>query len=277
MPVLGFTSVSDMFDGGGAGKKGGPSSWAGTPFAGGGSGGGSNLLSGIGSLLGLAVGGPGGAAIGAGLGNLLSGGNINSAFNAGLGTFIAGAGGGPGGVVMNALTGGGAPGGGAGQNILSQLAPGLGAQPAPQGGVPARAPAAQQGPLGGIMNLLNSPLIMAALIKATEPKNVSLVSPEERRMMQTGERLPDYEGRPMFDYNIGQRFAKGGFIEGPGHGTSDSIPAKIYQNGGPVREARLSDGEFVMTNRAVRGAGNGDRARGAAEMYRMMHQFERRA
>jgi hypothetical protein len=32
-----------------------------------------------------------------------------------------------------------------------------------------------------------------------------------------------------------------------------------------------------MTNRAVRGAGNGDRAKGAAEMYRMMQRFERRA
>jgi len=67
----------------------------------------------------------------------------------------------------------------------------------------------------------------------------------------------------------------GGYIEGPGTGRSDSIPTRIYQDGRPVQEARLSDGEFVMTERAVRGAGNGDRAKGAARMYRMMRDFEK--
>jgi hypothetical protein len=57
----------------------------------------------------------------------------------------------------------------------------------------------------------------------------------------------------------------GGHIDGPGTGTSDSIPA------------RLSDGEFVMTAKAVRGAGNGDRKAGAKNMYDLMHKFERRA
>lgn len=67
----------------------------------------------------------------------------------------------------------------------------------------------------------------------------------------------------------------GGYIEGPGTGRSDSVPARIYQGGRPVQEARLSDGEFVMTERAVRGAGDGDRAKGAARMYRMMREFEK--
>ena len=57
----------------------------------------------------------------------------------------------------------------------------------------------------------------------------------------------------------------GGHLEGPGTGTSDSIPAK------------LSDGEFVMTAKAVRGAGAGDRAKGAKKLYDLMHQFEKRA
>jgi len=72
-----------------------------------------------------------------------------------------------------------------------------------------------------------------------------------------------------------QNFAMGGMIEGPGTGTSDSIPATIYQNGVPVQDAALSDGEFVMTERAVKGAGNGDREAGAARMYEMMKMFER--
>ena len=57
----------------------------------------------------------------------------------------------------------------------------------------------------------------------------------------------------------------GGEIVGPGTPTSDSIPAM------------LSDGEFVMNARAVRGAGGGDRKQGAKRMYEMMRQFERSA
>jgi len=71
-----------------------------------------------------------------------------------------------------------------------------------------------------------------------------------------------------------QGYAMGGYVEGPGTGRSDDIPATIYQNGVPVQDAALSDGEFVMTERAVRGAGGGDREAGAARMYEMMQRFE---
>ena len=57
----------------------------------------------------------------------------------------------------------------------------------------------------------------------------------------------------------------GGFSQGPGTGTSDSIPAM------------LSDGEFVMTADAVRGAGGGDRREGARKMYEAMDRLEARA
>tara|TARA_R100000773_G_scaffold31445_1_gene26836 strand:- start:291 stop:1079 length:789 start_codon:yes stop_codon:yes gene_type:complete len=57
--------------------------------------------------------------------------------------------------------------------------------------------------------------------------------------------------------------AGGGEVNGPGTGTSDSVPA------------RLSDGEFVLTAKAVRGAGGGDRDIGAARMYEMMSELER--
>ena len=65
--------------------------------------------------------------------------------------------------------------------------------------------------------------------------------------------------------------ARGGYprrigqISGPGTETSDDIPAM------------LSDGEFVMTARAVRGMGNGSRREGARKMYALMHQLERNA
>jgi hypothetical protein len=69
-------------------------------------------------------------------------------------------------------------------------------------------------------------------------------------------------------------FAMGGEIEGPGTGTSDSIPAEIYQDGKPVQKAALSDGEFVMTAAAVKGAGKGNRDRGVSRMYELMRRFE---
>ena len=58
---------------------------------------------------------------------------------------------------------------------------------------------------------------------------------------------------------------QGGESKGPGTGTSDSIPAM------------LSDGEFVMTADAVRGAGGGDRREGAKKMYEAMDKLEARA
>ena len=64
----------------------------------------------------------------------------------------------------------------------------------------------------------------------------------------------------------------GGMIEGPGTGTSDDIPATIYQNGSPVQEARLSDGEFVLREKDVLAVGDGDREKGAARLYAMQRQ-----
>ena len=58
---------------------------------------------------------------------------------------------------------------------------------------------------------------------------------------------------------------QGGESEGPGTGTSDDIPAM------------LSDGEFVMTAKAVRGAGGGDRREGAKRMYEAMDRLEAQA
>ena len=58
---------------------------------------------------------------------------------------------------------------------------------------------------------------------------------------------------------------KVGAINGPGTGTSDSIPAM------------LSDGEFVFTAKAVRAAGGGSRIEGAKKMYQMMKSLERKA
>jgi hypothetical protein len=57
---------------------------------------------------------------------------------------------------------------------------------------------------------------------------------------------------------------RNGGISGPGTPTSDDIPAM------------LSDGEFVMTEAAVRGMGNGNRQRGIQSMYQVMDNLESR-
>ena len=74
-----------------------------------------------------------------------------------------------------------------------------------------------------------------------------------------------YAQPPMYGSPPIYALASGGEIAGPGTPTSDSIPAM------------LSDGEFVMNARAVRGAGGGDRQQGAKRMYEMMRSFERTA
>ena len=75
--------------------------------------------------------------------------------------------------------------------------------------------------------------------------------------------LPTY-GRAMGGSIDSMDFPpKIGAIYGPGTETSDDVPAM------------LSDGEFVMTAEAVRGAGNGSREAGMKTMYNLMRNFER--
>ena len=73
---------------------------------------------------------------------------------------------------------------------------------------------------------------------------------------------PDAHGAMYQHKKMGYDVAVRGEVDGPGTGTSDSVPA------------RLSDGEFVLTAKAVRGAGSGDRDVGAARLYDMMAELE---
>jgi len=84
-------------------------------------------------------------------------------------------------------------------------------------------------------------------------------------------------------------YALGGLIEGPGTGTSDDIPATIYQDGIPVEQALLSNGEVVLSRRdlenmapdgnadtaaqMVGNSPNGTRGQAAAKMYAMTEMF----
>ena len=140
------------------------------------------------------------------------------------------------------------------------------------------------GSIGGFMK--ENPLTTAALgtgvlglLAAGEPEQEAFSIPQTREgrpyetkvkgpITGTTYNLAEKEDREQYNEELLQlrdksfKYEVGGEVTGPGTGTSDSVPA------------RLSDGEFVLTARAVRGAGNGDRDIGAARMYDMMAELE---
>jgi hypothetical protein len=71
--------------------------------------------------------------------------------------------------------------------------------------------------------------------------------------------------------NSGGAFAKGGYLDGPGDGMSDSIPATIAGK----QPARLADGEFVIPADVVSHLGNGSTKAGAQRLYAMMDKVRK--
>ena len=234
----------------------------------------------IGSTIGFAIGGPAGAAIGSGIGSLAAGRSAEEALlNAGLaygvGSFAKGAGFGPQGTeagTYGATTGASNVANVGGSELMGNVTPTQVANT-----IPTTASSA----ISSVFDFAKAnPLLTATGIGA-----LALASGDEEKA--TGKSMPDYpEGKVRLGtgrigdkrYNLNDPverqsyftanqnrglFAGGGEVEGPGTGTSDSVPA------------RLSDGEFVVTAKAVRGAGGGDRNVGAARMYDMMSDLER--
>ena len=257
----------------------------------------------IGSTIGFALGGPAGAAIGSGIGSLASGRSVEEALlNAGLaygvGSFAKGAGFGTGtgtGAerLLPSYKGDAAFGFGT-SNPVNEFA-GLGAGSKPITAIKSAGgesflskliPESTMGKValaGGIGALaLGEEEQKTSDFKTPEyavgktrlgtgrigNKLYNLDDPDERRQYfednrkrQGAEDIESEQERERF--SKGLAFMSGGEVTGPGTGTSDSVPA------------RLSDGEFVVTAKAVRGAGGGDRDVGAARMYDMMSQLER--
>lgn len=65
--------------------------------------------------------------------------------------------------------------------------------------------------------------------------------------------------------------AKGGYLNGPGDGMSDSIPATIEGK----QPARLADGEFVIPADVVSHLGNGSTKAGSQRLYGMLDKVRR--
>ena len=85
---------------------------------------------------------------------------------------------------------------------------------------------------------------------------------ERRRMKQ----MYDMMQNPYYSYVPSEfkftPYEAGGEVSGPGGPKDDAINAK------------LSDGEFVMTAKAVENFGNGSRMEGAKKMYKMMNALD---
>jgi hypothetical protein len=71
------------------------------------------------------------------------------------------------------------------------------------------------------------------------------------------------------DNSSGSDYAKGGYLNGPGDGMSDHIPATI--NG--KQPAKLSDGEFVLPADIVASIGNGSNKAGSTKLYAIMDKI----
>jgi len=233
----------------------------------------------LGGIAGLLTGGTAmAAAVGAGLGRLAGGGDLEDALKDGALAFGIGS----------------IPGvGNFAKSAAGQL--GLGGATAKASTAKKMADAAATGAAkGGGFSLMSPGGILAAtsLAGLAEKKE-----PSQGPVFEKGERLPEYEGnvivKPYYSPITNERYmtleekenaensvgimsaAAGGYIEGPGTGRSDDVKAGIFQNGQKVQEARLSDGEFVMTRKAVDNAGGGDREKVAAKMYALMNSLER--
>ena len=228
----------------------------------------------IGSAIGMYIGGPAGyaalgGALGGGIGSLVGGGDTDDALTAAL---------------LGGIGGYAAQGSFTGANLPSGKVPvGKTAVPSYGGGT-----MVDSVPVTKTGSFLTSPTGIATL--GLGAAALGGLSEEEKPTI--GSKRPDPVGRSRLgiglvgdkSYNLDDEderneyfedlrkqqgvtptkfVADGGEITGPGTGTSDSVPA------------RLSDGEFVLTAKSVRGAGGGDRDLGAARMYDMMSKLER--
>lgn len=110
-----------------------------------------------------------------------------------------------------------------------------------------------------------------------------LISRILNQMAERGKLNPNYTDLSGYEYDPQTQqlvkragggltaLAGGRFLQGPGDGTSDSIPAVI----GNKQPARLADGEFVVDARTVSELGNGSSKAGAQKLYAMMDRVHK--
>jgi hypothetical protein len=119
----------------------------------------------------------------------------------------------------------------------------------------------------------NEPLFMGGGSGAMQGGNLNLNTASglgEARLADTGAQI-QYQPHVNAFLNSpsamsGYGYAKGGYLDGPGDGMSDSIPATIEGK----QPARLADGEFVIPADVVSHLGNGSTKAGSKRLYAML-------
>lgn len=91
----------------------------------------------------------------------------------------------------------------------------------------------------------------------------------------TGEDQYAYGGPMDFQAPVKRRKPRKQYLQGPGDGVSDSIPAVIHTGKRP-RPARLAAGEFIVPARVVAELGNGSSDAGSKQLYAMLDRIESR-
>jgi len=115
-----------------------------------------------------------------------------------------------------------------------------------------------QNQFGGKFNVIDQNALYPTYSQPNVPINNGMANGGEVRR-----RVPDVSFSRYAQGGVAN-LMEGGAANGPGTGTSDSIPAM------------LSDGEFVMTADAVKNMGSGNRKAGVRKMYDLMNNLEAR-
>ena len=251
-----------------------------------------SLLSIVGGLIGSSIPGLGpvlGGALGSGIGSLIGGGSPEDALKAaalgGFGAKFLGGGGG-----LNLLSASGNVAKTAAPAAQSNLFSGILSDPTKLsnlltlGGLGVAGLGAMKGPPDPLKEYQKLQDYLSDQWDSLETDDAGyFTDPVSYRYFDTQEELDAFQQRQR-DKGV-PGYAVGGLIEGPGTGTSDDIPAMIYQGGRPVREAALSNGEVVLSLKDLANIGNGDaemagriigdapngtRGAAAAKLYRSM-------
>lgn len=124
---------------------------------------------------------------------------------------------------------------------------------------------------------VNSPHIQTALPKALDEfqteamaapltgfaaggyANTTPINPQRFHPQSEIPKAQPYPASTPMRHEMVRGYEKGGFLDGPGDGMSDDIPANIDGK----EEVRLADGEFVIPPEIVRMIGDGDPEKGA--------------
>jgi hypothetical protein len=116
---------------------------------------------------------------------------------------------------------------------------------------------------------VNRPETARGNLPPNAPWILRKVHEDRQRMMQQG----GFPWSRMMRQNQNYHFAEGGYVNGPGDGSSDDVMAMIAPSGTP---AALSDGEYVVPADVVAHLGNGSNKAGAKKLNGLVKEVRKK-